>query len=145
MSFASHKTLTYCPQYKKPPSANLQTFQNDKKHKQNNLIFRYKLEVILCKNYSILNFLSILDCVPVQFRSSKNQHFTTTMAKRQVDMHGVFCPMTTPFDQSGNLDLGSLAKNIQQTNQHDFKGNKILETILIKIIMIGKRNLKFRF
>lgn len=38
------------------------------------------------------------------------------------NLNGVFLPLTTPFEQSGNLDLNNFTKNIQSSNKYDFKG-----------------------
>jgi 4-hydroxy-2-oxoglutarate aldolase len=43
-------------------------------------------------------------------------------------LSGVFAPITTPFDEKGNLLLKKLASNIQKLNQSRLRGYLVLGT-----------------
>lgn len=68
------------------------------------------------------------------------------------NLNGVFLPLTTPFDQSGNVDLNNFAKNIQSSNKYDFKGivvaPKTGESFLltdeerVRLVQTAKQNIK---
>lgn len=43
-----------------------------------------------------------------------------------LDLHGIFPPITTPFESNGDVAYGALASNLERWNQYDLRGYVIL-------------------
>ena len=43
-----------------------------------------------------------------------------------MNLHGIFPPLTTPFDSKGNVSLDKLGSNIKILNTYDLRGFLVL-------------------
>lgn len=82
-----------------------------------NKIFGYKILEFFF-NFHLWTFSFIQSYFCLLFFQSKK----LSVKMVSFELNGVFVPVPTCFDQSGNLDLDNFAKTIQETNKYEFKG-----------------------